>query len=249
MLECSDKKEWFASWFDTTYYHILYAHRTHDEASDFIRELVAFLKPKAGARALDLACGKGRHSVELAKYQMDVTGVDLSGCSIAAASEHTHATLHFEVQDMRSLSFSQPFDFIFNLFTSFGYFDCDRDNAKVLEQVYMNLRPGGIFVLDYFNAALIDAQSIHEQTIERDGVQFHIKKWVDGGNVLKQIHVVDGDFNEVFQEKVQLLLPDAIATLLQQAGFRIFARFGNYQLEEMNLASSPRCLMIVEKPL
>lgn len=249
MLDCSDKKEWFASWFDTTYYHTLYAHRTHDEASDFIRQLVAFLNPKPGARVLDLACGKGRHSVELAKYQMNVTGADLSACSIAAAKEHAHSTLHFEVQDMRSLTFEEPFDLIFNLFTSFGYFDCDRDNAKVLEQVFTHLRPGGIFVLDYFNASLIDVHAVQEQTIERDGVQFHIKKWVEGHNALKQIHVIDGKFNEVFQEKVQLLYPDAIATLLQQAGFSIFACFGNYQLEEMKLDSSPRCLMIAQKPL
>ncbi len=57
------KTEWFASWFDTSYYHILYKHRDDSEAQEFIRNLVSFLNIKKENRLLDLACGKGRHSI------------------------------------------------------------------------------------------------------------------------------------------------------------------------------------------
>jgi SAM-dependent methyltransferase len=246
--ECAVDNEWFKRWFDTRYYHILYAHRSWEEAALFINNLVGFLQPPAGSRVLDLACGKGRHSAELSKFNLDVTGVDLSPCSIAEAKKLEHQNLKFEVQDMRLLHFERPFNCIFNLFTSFGYFECDRENAKVLAQVYLNLEPNGYFVLDYFNAELIDPSAVHEQTIERDGIRFLIKKWVEKGIVFKEIRVIDGQKEEVFYEKVQLLTFDAIATLLREAGFSIFARFGNYQLEEWRPNDSTRCIIIAQKP-
>jgi SAM-dependent methyltransferase len=247
MSECSENTEWFKRWFDTRYYHILYAHRTWEEAAVFIDNLVRFIEPAPGARVLDLACGKGRHSAELSKFGLDVTGVDLSACSIREAKSLEHEHLRFDVQDMRELHFDRPFDCIFNLFTSFGYFECDRENAKVLAQVHQHLAPNGLFVLDYFNAHLIDPQVVHEQSIEREGIRFEIKKWVENGIVIKQIRVIDGPHEDIFYERVQLLTSDAIATLLQEAGFHIFARFGNYQLEELNTVDSPRCIVIARK--
>jgi SAM-dependent methyltransferase len=249
MSNCPDKKEWFATWFDSTYYHQLYAHRSHDEASAFIPKLVEFLQIEEGGRVLDLACGKGRHSFELAKLGLMVTGVDLSPCSIAEARQHQTEHVVFEVQDMRDLKFPKPFHCILNLFTSFGYFEDDADNALVLSQVYRHLQPGGLFVLDYFNAALIDPNQVLDQQVERDGVSFIIKKYVEKGHVYKNIDVHDGPTVEHYQEKVQLLTPDSIATMLHKAGFHIFARFGNYQLDPLDVTSSPRCLMVAQKPL
>jgi SAM-dependent methyltransferase len=248
MSNCTNKGEWFASWFDTHYYHLLYAHRSHDEAAAFIQKLVAYLAPAPNAAVLDLACGKGRHSIELAKYNLNVTGVDLSPCSIAEAKKHVQKNLHFEVQDMRTLALKPRFDIVFNLFTSFGYFDCDQDNALVLERVYEHLEPGGYFVLDYFNSHLIDSQDPVHDVIMRDSIQFQIKKWIDGSNVFKEIKVIDGSIEEVYQEKVQLLQKDTIATMLQNANFSIFACFGNYQLGEMQESVSPRCIFIAQKP-
>ena len=75
-------QNWYASWFDTPYYHILYKDRGYDEAQAFMRALMAYLKPKDSAKILDLACGKGRHSVFLNSLGYNVTGVDLSKNSI-----------------------------------------------------------------------------------------------------------------------------------------------------------------------
>jgi SAM-dependent methyltransferase len=249
MSECPKNKEWFASWFDTKYYHLLYAHRTYDEAAAFIHSLLQFLKTPKNALVLDLACGKGRHSVELANHHLRVVGVDLSPCSILEAQRNSSDHLRFEVQDMRNLHFDEAFDAIFNLFTSFGYFDGNDDNALVLGQVFAHLKNDGVFVLDYFNAARIDRDAIITDTIIREGVTFETKKWTDGDQVFKEIIVTDGSFREVYQERVQLLTPDTIATLLQNAGFRIFARFGNYQLDALDEVHSPRCIMVATKSI
>ena len=75
-------KQWYASWFDTPYYHILYKDRDYTEAQGFMDNLTNYLNIPEGGKILDLACGKGRHSVYLNSLGYDVTGVDLSEKSI-----------------------------------------------------------------------------------------------------------------------------------------------------------------------
>src|SRR5687768_8108297 len=80
--DTGDRKEWYETWFDSPYYHILYSHRDNLEASNFLNNLISFVKPSRGARILDVACGKGRHSIYLNDQGFDVTGFDLSEQSI-----------------------------------------------------------------------------------------------------------------------------------------------------------------------
>ena len=81
------KKQWFETWFDTEYYHILYKHRDENEADLFIDKLVRFLNIPVQSKVLDLACGKGRHAMVLHRYNLEVLGVDLSKNSIKEANE------------------------------------------------------------------------------------------------------------------------------------------------------------------
>src|SRR3954465_14122404 len=120
-------KNWFVSWFDSPYYHILYKDRNYREAQIFMDNLTHYLNLPDHAKVLDLACGKGRHAIYLNQLGFDVLGVDLSENSIAIAKNNENDELHFEVHDMR-LPFEQKYDAIFNLFTSFGYFENDDDN-------------------------------------------------------------------------------------------------------------------------
>ena len=70
------KKKWFQSWFDTSYYHTLYKHRDDKEAQMFMKNLVRHLEIDSDQHILDLACGKGRHSIFLNQLGFNVTGVD-----------------------------------------------------------------------------------------------------------------------------------------------------------------------------
>ena len=78
---------WFASWFDSPYYHVLYKDRDDSEAADFMNRLTQYLHLHPTSKILDLACGKGRHSRYLSSLGYDVTGVDLSSQSITFAKK------------------------------------------------------------------------------------------------------------------------------------------------------------------
>ena len=146
------KKEWFAEWFDTSYYHILYQNRGEEEARGFIKALLSKLNLPLGASLLDLACGKGRHSITLNSYGFKVLGVDLSSKSIEKAKLHENPNLSFAIQDMREPIEGKEFDAIFNLFTSFGYFETHKENEKVCKSMADMLKPGGRLVIDFMNA-------------------------------------------------------------------------------------------------
>jgi SAM-dependent methyltransferase len=126
---------WFKEWFNTPYYHILYKDRDFVEAENFIRNLTQDLQLSKDAKIIDLACGKGRHSVFLQQLGYEVLGVDLSEESIEHNKQfETSSTetlkLTFEVHDMRNELYpnvsSEKVNAVFNLFTSFGYFDDDE---------------------------------------------------------------------------------------------------------------------------
>ena len=94
-------KDWFESWFDTSYYHILYSHRDYTEAKGFMQNLVKFLNLKADDLLLDLGCGKGRHSIFLNSLGYNIIGADLSKNSISEAKKFENDRLLFIVHDMR----------------------------------------------------------------------------------------------------------------------------------------------------
>ena len=95
------KKEWFDEWFNTIYYHILYKNRDHTEASLFLDHIIEHLDINLDAKIMDLACGKGRHSIYLNKKGFDVTGLDLSVENIKYANTHANESLRFGVRNLR----------------------------------------------------------------------------------------------------------------------------------------------------
>ena len=132
-------KQWYASWFDTPYYHILSKDRDYTEAQGFMDNLTNYLNIPEGGKILDLACGKGRHSVYLNSLGYDVTGVDLSEKSINHAKQFENETLKFNVHDM-SKPYPDTFDAVFNLFTSFGYFEDENCNLETIKAINITLQ-------------------------------------------------------------------------------------------------------------
>ena len=126
---------WFKSWFDSSFYHQLYAHRSESEAQGFIDNLIPELQPSPQAKMLDLGCGAGRHSKYLASKGFSVTGLDLAGSSIRQAQRSTNDNLQFYQHDMRIAFGKNYFDYVFNFFTSFGYFDSTEEDHKVIHNI------------------------------------------------------------------------------------------------------------------
>jgi SAM-dependent methyltransferase len=237
---------WFENWFDTDYYHLLYRHRDDEEAHEFIDALLACLNPLPGQTALDLACGRGRHSVYLNSKNLDVTGVDLSKSSIAFAKKYENETLHFEVQDMRKSMGENKYDYVFNLFTSFGYFENSADDVLVLKNIYDALKPGGVFIFDFLNTSLVkNSQGAHTKLI-LDGVEFEINKEVSQNNVIKHIHINDRGTQVDFYEKVKLIEVEWFKEAFEKTGFAIQSMFGNYKLANYN-ERSERLIILAKK--
>ena len=110
-----------------------------------------------GARVLDLCCGHGRHTVELAAAGYSMVGQDLSATFLDLAKDAAAARdlqVQFVHADMREIPFEGEFDAVINMFTAFGYFD-DVENQKVLDAVARALKPGGKFLIDLLNTLWI----------------------------------------------------------------------------------------------
>ena len=247
------KKEWFAEWFDSPYYHLLYNNRDASEARAFIQKLVEKLALAPGASVLDLACGKGRHAVTLAELGFKVLGADLAPQSIAAALEfpklQPSLDLDFMVHDMREVIENQQFAAVFNLFTSFGYFDALADNHKVCASIGTMLAPNGILVIDFFNAQKVRQNLVAEESVSRGDINFEIKRWASDTHIFKQISIQDPQHDQTigpYTERVQALSLSDFQELLEPS-FDLLNTYGSYDLATFNPENSDRLILIAKK--
>ncbi|SNC76731.1 Methyltransferase domain-containing protein [Hymenobacter gelipurpurascens] len=239
--------EWFSTWFDSPYYHLLYRDRNYAEAQRFLAALLQRLHPKPEARLLDLACGKGRHAIYLSQQGYDVTGIDLSPESIAHASEAEHSRLRFRVHDMRE-ELPGEFDFIFNLFTSFGYFKEEAENVVALRHAADALKPGGKMVIDFLNTERTIRELVAHETKEVAGTTFQIHRHLQHDFIVKDIRFQNPAGQEQhFQEWVRALDRERFEEYFRLAGLRLVEVLGDYQLNPFDEATSPRMIFILKK--
>jgi SAM-dependent methyltransferase len=238
-----NSSNWFASWFDTPYYHILYKDRNYREAQIFIDNITHYLNLPEKAKVLDLACGKGRHSIYLNQLGYDVIGADLSENSIVEANKNANDTLHFVVHDMRE-SYEEKFEAIFNLFTSFGYFEKEEDNLKTLIAIKESLSEYGFAVIDFMNSKQVIANLIPEENKEIDGIVFHIKRYLLDGFIIKEIDFEDKGEKFHFVEKVKAYTLEDFQLMMNEAGIYLLDTFGDYKLKKFHKNTSERLIMI-----
>jgi SAM-dependent methyltransferase len=246
-METANTGAWFERWFDSPYYHTLYKHRDEEEARYFIENLIRFLKPSAHAEMLDVACGRGRHSIFLNQLGFNVTGIDLSPSSIEFASQFAKPDLRFEMHDMRNTLCSNVYDYVINLFTSFGYFESDYENLRAIDTMATALKKGGILIMDYLNAGLFHEKThtIEEKSI--DGSSFTIKRKIEGNFVFKEIEVQTADEKFLFNERVELLYKQDFERYFKATGLVTTACFGDYDLSPFHLSESKRLILIARK--
>lgn len=233
------------NWFDSPYYHLLYKHRSNEEAQLFIDKLVKAVAIPKDAKILDAGCGKGRHSIYLNQLGYDVTGIDLSPSSIAYASLFSNATLRFQVHDMKLPFKANYFDYVFNLFTSFGYFDHSDENVAVLKSMYQNLKTKGHLLIDFMNIHTINLVKEEEKSIE--GIHFYIKRYIHNQFIIKEINVIHQAKEYTYKEQVQLLALKDFEKYFGLTGFKIVNLYGDYQMANFVPEQSPRLLMLAQK--
>lgn len=243
------EKPWFKDWFNSPYYHQLYFNRDKTEAAAFINQLIDYLQPNTASRMLDVACGKGRHSMQLSERGFDVTGIDLSEESITEALAAANETSHFYQHDMRLPFWINYFDYAFNFFTSFGYFRTQREHDNAIRSVASSLKKEGVFVMDYLNVHYAEDHNEHQSEKEIDGVNFIITKWYDEAHFYKKIVIVDETMQEPFTytEKVAKFSLGDFTEMFSYQGLQVQEVFGDYQFGAYDIKKSPRLIMIAKK--
>lgn len=236
-------ESWYTSWFNSPYYHILYKDRDYSEAAGFMDNLTEALALPKIAHILDLACGRGRHSIYLAGMGYQVTGADLSPKNIEAAKLHERPGLRFVIHDM-CLPFQQKFDAIFNLFTSFGYFEGANDNLRAIRAIKQSLASEGIGVIDFLNVNYVAKHLVVTEEKTIDGIRFNINRKIDDKFITKTITFKDQGKEYSFAERVSAMDLDQFKSYFELAGVELTKTYGNYQLDSFDPETSERLILI-----
>ncbi len=239
--------DWYKSWFDSPYYHVLYRDRDDSEARLFLDNITAWLEPPRGAEMLDQACGRGRHAVYLSELGYDVTGTDLSEGNIEHCRRFSHPKLRFFVHDMRDPVAEGKFDCIFNIFTSIGYFDTDADQERVVKSAATALKPGGMYVIDFMNVRKVEKEMVGHEQKQVEGICFDINRRMEKGFIRKSISFMHNDRQYDFEENVEAMTRTDFERYFRSAGLVTQAVFGGYRLEVFEEEVSDRLVMVALK--
>lgn len=219
---------WYKQWFDENYL-LLYRHRDLDDAREQFRLILDVLKPDKKNTVLDLACGEGRYASFFDKSGYRVLGLDLSETLIRRGKEK-YPDLGLVVGDMRSIP--GKFDLILSLFTSFGYFEEDRENRLVLDAVYAALNENGIFWLDFLNSTYVRHHLVPDN-FSQISTDIHVreKRKIAGSRIIKDIYFKGNGTTTHYRESVRLYTRWELEEMLQEAGFSLEGCFGDYRGE------------------
>ena len=239
---------WYKHWFADELYMELYAHRDSAEARQVVDLFVHHCRvPTDGDPVLDLACGTGRHAFELARRGYRVLAADLSPTLLAAARRKTRkydAHLQFLRADMRMLPFRQGrLAAVLQLFTAFGYFERDDENAAVIRRTAAALRPGGWYMLDYLNAGHV-RRTLHTRSEQTMGSSTVVQeRRLTDTRVEKRITLLGERQTRVFTESVRLFTLDDFRSMFGAAGLTLEIVLGDYDGSPL-AEDSPRCIML-----
>ena len=239
---------WWETWFGAEYLD-LYPHRDDDAARREAAFLVSKLAPAANP-LLDLCCGDGRHAAFLRELGVDPIGLDYSALLLARARERAGGRL--VRGDMRALPFSDgAFASVVNLFTSFGYFAADAENARVLCEIRRVLARGGRVLCDTFGLANALARLVPEERIAGGAKEYRIRRRFDPDSrrFEKEIEVRGGGRGEttVFRESVRAYTARELASLFEEAGLRVEDAWGDFDGSAVD-SDSPRLILLARKP-
>jgi cyclopropane fatty-acyl-phospholipid synthase-like methyltransferase len=200
-----------------------------------VDQTLKLLKVKPGAAILDLCCGPGRHSVELARRGFKVTGVDRTRQFLAQARKlaaKSKLEVEFVLADMRRFRRPRAFDAVINMFTAFGYFRKQADDLRVLKNVYASLNPGGVFLMELIGKERI-AKIFNPRTWHRepDGTIILEERWVedDFGWIENRWSMIRKGRMRTHTVAHRLYSAVELRTLLKQVGFARVTAFGGLE--------------------
>ncbi len=211
---------------------LLFNQKIVTAAGDEIKQIIKLSGIRKGGKVLDLCCGIGRHSLELARKGFKVIGVDLTQEYLAKARRTAKAqglNIQFIRDDMRRFCQLDYFDTVINLYTAFGYFDNPADDRRVLSNAYYSLRKGGTLIIDVIGKEILARIFKPRQWQEENGRIFLLEhkicrdwSWVDN----KWILLENGKQRE-FRFGLRIYSAAELTALLKDCGFRSVKIYGD----------------------
>ena len=181
-----------------------------------------------------------------------MTGNDLSPFLLEEArKEALNCRMQLELTccDMRNIAAKGVFDLVVQLFTSFGYFDCKKDDQQVLQNFYDAMKSGGWYVLDLINPVYLARNLVAETRRSVGTLSLFEKRAFVEDKITKTITITPpvGDIL-TFSESVRLYRREEIVAMLESGGFIVNGIFGNYQGDPFVENDSPRMMIFCRKP-
>jgi ubiquinone/menaquinone biosynthesis C-methylase UbiE len=218
--------------------------------ADFIEESLGVAK---GGTLLDLACGTGRHAIELSRRGYEVVGFDLSLAMLARAADEAQEReqkLNFVQGDMREMTFEEAFDGVYCWNTSFGFFD-EEKNAQTVGRVHRALKKGGQFILDVINRDYVIHQAPSLAWFEGDGCvcmdEMSID-WVTSRMKIKRTMMMDDGRSKEIEYSVRVYSLHELGKILHDQGFRVCEVTGRLGMPGVFFGvESPRTMILAEK--
>jgi SAM-dependent methyltransferase len=230
----------------------LYKHRDERDAKKILSLILKTIRIPENATILDLACGNGRHSLLFAKMGFKTSGIDISDFLISEANKlldkknnKIKNNLSFEIKDMRKLSHKREFDLVVNLFSSFGYFEKDFENEKVIKSVANALKPNGYFILDFLNSEYVINNLVPFSVTKIKNIVIYQIRTIKNNFVVKEIIIHDKlkKINSRFTEKIRLFNYQDFKRMFNKYGLKIIRKFGDYEGNEYDSKKSHRLII------
>jgi len=227
------RKAWHEQdFFWKTVYPILFSKHRLSDAPGEVDRIVSLLEITPGATVLDLCCGVGRHSLELARRGFNVTGVDRTRFYLEKASkkaEEEGLRVEFLQDDMRKFCRPDAFDAVLNLYTSFGYFEDPKEDQQVIENVYRTLKSGGVLLMEMMGKEILARIFLKRNWYEEEGMivleERKLSKnwsWIDNRWIL-----IKGNNRTEFKVSHRLYSATELTALLGGCGFTGIEVYGD----------------------
>lgn len=239
---------WYVKSFQEDYLKI-YSHRTDEAAREEIKDITAALNMKKDSSVLDLCCGNGRHSRALAALGYRVTGIDLSQILLAEAKKKaTFLKIDYICADVRDVPFIESFDYVLNLFTSFGYFDQRAENVKVFKSIHSALKRHGEFLIDFLNPSFVQRHLVPFSEREVEDLRIVETRRIMNRKVIKDIEVYQGkELKDIYKEEINLYGLNEMKQMISESGLVISNVYGDLKLSKFDALSSPRMIITGRK--
>jgi SAM-dependent methyltransferase len=216
-----------------------------------IDALVSLIRLAPGARVLDVGCGIGRHSLELARRGFRVTGVDrtpayLEQARAAAKAESLDA--EFVEGDMRALDYDGGYDAVLSLFTSFGFFEDQEDDRRTARGMCAALRPGGRLALDTAGKEILARIFRERDWHEEDGILVLQERELRSGWDWIKVRwvLIDGDRRVERRIEHRLYAASELGRLFLDTGFSSWTAYGGVDGRPYN-QTAERLVFVAEK--